>query len=210
LRARRTGAVEGKAIVVRPSAAAILKKWTESGRNSKKQVKEEEEEEFISKELQENVNEVVYLFVRLTVASVMIHHGYEKYFSADLFTKYAIDKYFDFLPGPHIFWTYSVGSVQFFAPFLMSLGVFSRVASVSLAGVMAGAVFQSLLSTGLEGFPLSKMATRVPIFHNYGFELPIVYVCFFLLIAANGPGKLSVAQALGWNDDKSLFGKLKQ
>jgi uncharacterized membrane protein YphA (DoxX/SURF4 family) len=140
----------------------------------------------------------------------MIHHGYEKYFSAEMFTKYAIDKYFNFLPGPHIWWTYSVGGVQFFAPFLLGLGVFSRAASASLAGVMLGAVFQSVLSTGLEGFPLSKMASKVPIFHNYGFELPIVYVSVFLLFAATGPGKYSVAQAVGWNDDKSLLGKIKQ
>merc|ERR1712048_1531898 len=142
-----------------------------------------EEGEINVEALEEEINAVVVLFARLAIASVMVHHGYEKYFSAPMFTKYAIDTYFNFLPGPHIWWTYAVGGVQFFAPFLLSLGVFSRAASASLAGVMLGATLQSVLSTGLEGFPLSKMASRVPIFHNYGFELPIVYVSVFLQIA---------------------------
>jgi len=163
-----------------------------------------------AEELETIVRDAVFLLCRLSIASQMVHHGYEKYFSADLFTKYAIDAYFNFLPGPHLWWTYIVGGIQFFAPFGLGLGVFSRVSSASLAGVMVGAALQSFLSLGTEGFPLSKMAKNVPIFHNYGFELPVVYVCSFLLFAVTGPGKYSVAQALGWNDDKSLLGKLKQ
>jgi uncharacterized membrane protein YphA (DoxX/SURF4 family) len=54
------------------------------------------------------------------------------------------------------------------------------------------------------------MAGRVPVFHNYGFETPAVYSAIFALVAATGPGKFSLAQALGWNDGKSLPGKLKQ
>jgi uncharacterized membrane protein YphA (DoxX/SURF4 family) len=163
-----------------------------------------------SEELEKIATDAVFLLARLAIASQMIHHGYEKYFSAELFTKYAIDKYFNFLPGPHLYWTYIVGGIQFFAPFGLGLGVFSRVSSASLAGVMVGAALQSFLSLGTEGFPLTKMASNVPIFHNYGFELPVVYVSAFLLFAVTGPGKYSVAQALGWNDDKSLLGKIKQ
>merc|ERR1719281_235391 len=82
----------------------------------------EEDDEFISPELQENIQQAAYLFMRLAVASVMIHHGEEKILSADAFTKFAIDKYFSFLPGPHIFWTYSAGAAQSVGSLLLSLG----------------------------------------------------------------------------------------
>jgi uncharacterized membrane protein YphA (DoxX/SURF4 family) len=174
---------------------------------------EEDEDEFISEELEENIRETAYLFMRLAVASVMIHHGQEKLLSAEAFTKFAIDKYFSFLPalgGSRVIWAYGAGAAQFAGPILLSLGVFSRLAALSMAGTMVGATYYSVVTTGLEGFPLSKMASRVPVFHNYGFETPVLYFAIFLIIFATGPGKLSVAQALGWNDDKSLFGKIKQ
>jgi uncharacterized membrane protein YphA (DoxX/SURF4 family) len=164
----------------------------------------------IDEDFQENVNELAYLLTRLAAASVMIHHGQEKIASAEAFTKFAIDTYFSFLPQPHIFWTYSAGYVQLLAPFFMVTGIFSRVAAASLAGTMLGAFYYSIASTGYEGYPLSKMAGRVPVFHNYGFETPALYFAIFVLVAATGPGKFSIAQALGWNEDKSLLGKLKQ
>jgi len=136
-----------------------------------------------------------------------------KILSAEAFTKFAIDKYFSFLPalgGSRVIWAYGAGAAQFVGPILLSLGVFSRLAALSMAGTMVGATYYSVITTGLEGFPLSKMASRVPIFHNYGFETPVLYFAIFALYAAAGPGKLSIAQALGWNDDKSLLGKIKQ
>jgi len=177
----------------------------------------EENEEFISKEFQENVDELAYLFMRLAVGAVMIHHGQEKILSSEMFTKFAIDKYFAFLPGPHIWWTYLIGYIQYLAPFFMGLGVFSRAAGASLAGVMTGAWAQSVIQNGWEKFPnfelaglSQKLKYGVPIFHNYGFEVPLLYVTVFLLVAAKGPGKFSIAQLLGWNDDNSILGKLKQ
>jgi len=177
----------------------------------------EENEEFISDELQQNINEATYLLMRLAVGAVMIHHGQEKILSAEMFTKFAIDKYFSFLPGPHIYWTYLVGYIQYLAPFLMGLGVFSRAAGASLFGVMAGALAQSVIQNGWEKFPMfelaglsQKLKYGVPIFHNYGFEVPLLYVAVFGLVAIKGPGKFSIAQLLGWNDDNSLLGKLKQ
>jgi len=193
------------------ASSAIFQKF---GKKSKTPIPEpEEEEEFISEELEENIREVAYLFMRLAVASVMIHHGQEKILSAEAFTKFAIDKYFSFLPplgGSRVFWAYGAGAAQFVGPILLSLGVFSRLAAAAMAGTMIGATYYSVITTGLEGFPLSKMAARVPIFHNYGFEAPVLYFAAFAVCAALGPGKISVAQALGWNDDKSLLGKLKQ
>jgi len=177
----------------------------------------DENEEFISEEFQENLNELAYLFMRLAVGAVMIHHGQEKILSAPMFTKFAIDKYFAFLPGPHLWWTYIIGYIQYLGPVFMGLGIFSRAAAASLAGVMTGALAQSVIQNGWEKFPMfelaglsQKLKYGVPIFHNYGFEVPLLYVAVFLLVAANGPGKFSIAQLLGWNDDKSLLGKLKQ
>jgi len=167
----------------------------------------------LTDEDEENIRETAYLFMRLAVASIMIHHGQEKILSAEAFTKFAIDKYFSFLPpigDSRVIWAYGAGAAQFAGPLLVSLGVFSRLANVAMAGTMIGATYYSIITTGLEGFPLSKMAARVPIFHNYGFEAPVLYFAAFAVCAAIGPGKISVAQALGWNDDKSLLGKLKQ
>jgi len=190
------------------ASSAIFQKF---GKKSKTPIPEpEEEEEFISEELEENIREVAYLFMRLAVASVMIHHGQEKILSAEAFTKFAIDKYFAFLPGPHIYWTYSAGLAQGIGPILLTLGVFSRAAAAAMAGTMIAATYYSVITTGLEGFPLSKMAGKVPVFHNYGFETPVLYLATFLFVVAAGPGKFSLAQLLGWNDDKSLLGKIKQ
>jgi len=175
------------------------------------------DQELISDEFQQTLNDAALLLMRLTTAAVMIHHGQEKILSPQLFTKYTIDQYFGFLPGPHIFYAYAAGYVQFFAPILLSLGVFSRLAGASLVAVMSGAFFYTMLNTGLEGFPFlelqglgAKLKFGVPAFHNYGFEPVVLYLAIFLLSAVNGPGKLSIAQLLGWNDDKSLLGKLKQ
>jgi uncharacterized membrane protein YphA (DoxX/SURF4 family) len=194
------------------------KKAAAPAKKSKKASPPEDEEEvgfgpIIDDDIQENLKEAAYLFTRLAAASVMVHHGQEKIASADAFTKFAIDTYFTFLPsfgGSRIFWTYSAGFVQFLAPFFMVTGVFSRVAAASLAGTMLGATYYSLVTTGTEGFPLSKMAGRVPVFHNYGFETPALYLAVFVLVAATGPGKFSIAQAIGWNDDNTILGKLKQ
>merc|ERR1711924_187693 len=63
---------------------------------------------------------------------------------------------------------------------------------------------------GTWGFPLSTMAEKVPVFHNYAFEGPFMYVAIFLFFATKGPGKFAVSTALGWDKDKSLVGLLKQ
>jgi len=175
------------------------------------------DQELISDELQETLNDAALLLMRLTTAAVMIHHGQEKILSPQLFTKFTIDQYFGFLPGPHVFYAYVAGYIQFFAPILLSLGVFSRVAGASLVAVMLGAFYYSMANTGLEGFPFlelqglgAKLKFGVPAFHNYAFEPVVLYLAIFALSAVNGPGKFSIAQLLGWNDDKSLLGKLKQ
>ena len=80
----------------------------------------------------------------------------------------------------------------------------------SLAGTTLAAMYYHLVSTGTEGFPLSTMAEKVPVFHNYAFEGPFMYVAIFLFFATMGPGKFAVSTALGWDKDKSLGGLLKQ
>jgi uncharacterized membrane protein YphA (DoxX/SURF4 family) len=72
-------------------------------------------------------------------------------------------------------------------------------------------MFRSYLSEKITASTITALRRpKVPVFHNYGFETPVLYLAIFLTIFASGPGKLSIAQALGWNDDKSLFGKIKQ
>lgn len=170
------------------------------------------EEEFISDETQETINQVGFLLLRLAAASLMIHHGEEEVLAPAVFTKYTIAKKFGFLPGNPLLWTEGVGIDQLVAPILMSLGIFSRAAAASLAGTMLGAFYYAMVTTGGEGFPLSAYAKKygVPSFHNYGFETPVLYLGIFLLVMVVGPGRYSIAQLLGWNDDKSFLGKLKQ
>jgi len=173
--------------------------------------KGEDETVGISDELQGDINQFAFLVMRLIAASVMFHHGQEKFLSAEMFTKYTMDAYFGFLPGPHIYYTYAAGFVQAVAPFFVALGVFSRVAGVGLVGCMLGAFYYSLVTGGLEGFPFSNIASAgVRTVHTYGFETPSLYIIIFAMVAIAGPGKFSISQLLGWNDDKSLFGKIKQ
>jgi uncharacterized membrane protein YphA (DoxX/SURF4 family) len=172
----------------------------------------------LSDDFQKTATEVVFLLMRVVAAAVMFHHGQEILLDPAVFAKYTIDKKFAFLPGDHVAWSSLVGSIELFAPILVGLGVFSRVASLSLAAVMTQAIFYSnLANKGWEGFPFfelgglsSTMKYKVYSFHNYGFETPALYLGIFLLVAAAGPGKFSIAQLLGWNDDKSFSGKLKQ
>lgn len=193
-------------------------------KNKKLKPKKEEEEEeafLISDEaltnLEQEARELAILIARITAAAVMFHHGQEKILSPEAFTKFTMDKYFYFLPGPHLAWTYFAGYTQFIAPIFLTLGLFSRAAAVSLIGTMLGAFYFSFASGGTEGFPFFELAGLsatmkygVPSFHNYGFETPALYVAIFLMVAVGGPGKFSLAQLLGFNDDKSLFGKIKQ
>jgi uncharacterized membrane protein YphA (DoxX/SURF4 family) len=181
-------------------------------------LEEEEGELVISQDLEKELTALAFSFMRIAVAAVMFHHGQENLLDPAVFTKYTIDKYFAFLPGPHLNWAVAAGSTELIGAALLGLGIFSRVSALSLSVVMAGAIWYSKITNkGFEGFPgfelgglSSTMKYKVYSFHNYGFETPLLYMGIFLLIAATGPGKYSLAQRLGWNDDNSLLGKLKQ
>jgi uncharacterized membrane protein YphA (DoxX/SURF4 family) len=181
-------------------------------------LEEEEGELVISQDLEKELTALAFSFMRLAAAAVMFHHGQENLIDPTVFTKYTIDKYFAFLPGAHLNWGIAVGAIELLGAALLGLGIFSRVSALSLAAVMAAAIFYSKISNkGFEGFPFfeldglsATMKYKVYSFHNYGFETPLLYMGIFLLIAATGPGKFSLAQRLGWNDDNSFLGKLKQ
>jgi len=161
-------------------------------------VKAEEEDAWF--EDPEVLRDGALLILRLAISSMILHHGQEKYMSADLFTKYVIDSYFPYFPGPHMNYTYLIAIIQFFGPFFLGSGVFSRIAAGGLAGTMGGAVFYHLLSTGPEGFPFTTLK-KVPVFHNYAFEAPVIYTATFFFLMISGPGRFSVSQLLGWNEE---------
>jgi uncharacterized membrane protein YphA (DoxX/SURF4 family) len=191
--------------------------FTQTVEEPKTEIKEEPKTGIPGVISDEDLIDAAFLVMRLAAAVVMVHHGEEKLLSVASFTKYTIDKYFGFLPGPHAFYTIATGWVQFLAPIFLSLGVFSRISGLALSATMLGALWYSAVAIGLEGFPLFELKGlsnvlpyKVAVFHNYSFETPILYLVSFLLVAAAGPGKFSIAQILGWNDDKSLLGKLKQ
>merc|ERR1740138_2053331 len=83
----------------------------------------------ISDEFQENLTQLGYAFARIIVAAVMIHHGQEKLIDPKTFVKYTLDPQFGFLPGPHLYWAYLIGSIQWIGPMFVALGLFSRVAA---------------------------------------------------------------------------------
>lgn len=183
---------------------------SKKGSNTPAPLPEDDNNQFFTDDLQDTLNEIFLLFMRLGVASMMIHHGQEKIMSAELFDKYVMAEYFTWLPGPAELYTYGAGYFQLIGPIFLALGVFSRFAAGGMAGTMLGAYYYHFNSTGFEGFPLSKIPTKVPVFHNYAFETPTLYFVIFLYFAVHGPGKYSVANALGWNKDKSLKGLFKQ
>ena len=117
----------------------------------------------------------------------MIHHGLEKLQDPQGFGEFVVGKYFPFLPGDPVLWTYGAAITQLVCPIGLALGVFARLSSLGLFSTMAFAVYFHLLDTGLEGFPLAVVEG-----HNYAFELSFIYGAISLYFLCAGPGRLAL------------------
>lgn len=130
--------------------------------------------------------ELAIFLLRLAVSVMMIHHGLEKFQDPEGFSEFVVGKYFGFLPGDSIIWTYAAATTQIVCPIGLAIGIFPRLSALGLFSTMAFAVYFHLIDTGLEGFPLAVVEN-----HNYIFELSAIYACIFLYFVFAGPGRLS-------------------
>ena len=130
--------------------------------------------------------ELAIFLLRIGFSVMMIHHGLEKLNDPGGFSEFVVGKYFAFLPGDPVIWTYIAAITQLVCPLGLALGLFARISSLGLLSTMVFAVYFHLVDTGLEGFPFAVVET-----HNYAFELSSIYALIALYFVFAGPGRLS-------------------
>ncbi len=130
--------------------------------------------------------ELAIFLLRIGVSVMMIHHGLEKFQDPQGFAEFVVGKYFAFLPGNPIVWTFAAAATQIICPIGLAIGIFARVSALGLMSTMLFAVYFHLSDTGLEGFPLAVVEN-----HNYTFELSAIYALIFFYFVCAGPGRLS-------------------
>ncbi|WP_036910096.1 DoxX family protein [Prochlorococcus marinus] len=133
------------------------------------------------------LGELSIFVLRVVFSLFMIHHGLEKLQDPQGFAEFVVGKYFTFLPGDPIIWTFAAGLTQIICPIGLALGVLTRLAALGLLNTMLFALYFHFVDTGLEGFPLAVVEG-----HNYIFELSAIYAAISLYFLCAGPGRLSV------------------
>ncbi len=134
-----------------------------------------------------NITAELAIFVlRLGVSVMMLHHGLEKFQDPQGFSEFVVGKYFGFLPGDPIVWTFLAAATQIICPIGLAIGLFARISALGLLSTMLFACTFHFLDTGLEGFPLAIVEN-----HNYAFELSAIYAAIFFYFVCAGPGRLS-------------------
>ena len=133
------------------------------------------------------LGELSIFILRIGFSLLMVHHGLEKLQDPQGFAEFVVGKYFPFLPGDPVFWTYGAAITQLVCPLGLALGVFARLSALGLFSTMAFALYFHMLDTGLEGFPLAVVEG-----HNYTFELSFIYGAISLYFLCAGPGRLAL------------------
>ena len=132
------------------------------------------------------LGELAIFVLRVGFSIFMVHHGLEKLQDPEGFAEFVVGKYFGFLPGDPIIWTFAAGVTQVLCPIGLAIGILARVSALGLFSTMAFAIYFHLLDTGLEGFPLAVVES-----HNYAFELSAIYAAIAFYFVCSGPGRLS-------------------
>ncbi|ABX08223.1 DoxX family protein [Prochlorococcus marinus] len=132
------------------------------------------------------LGELAIFVLRVAFSLFMIHHGLEKLQDPEGFAEFVVGKYFGFLPGDPIIWTFAAGITQVLCPLGLAIGVFARLSALGLLSTMVFAIYFHLIDTGFEGFPLAVVND-----HNYAFELSSIYAAISLYFLCSGPGRLS-------------------
>ena len=130
---------------------------------------------------------IIFLFARLVVALLMLHHGLEKLADVDGFTTFIIDKYFSYLPFTHSYWTYLAAYTQIIGSFFLAIGALTRISLLGLSSTMLFALLFHFSDTGLQGLPFGIVEA-----HNYEYEASLLYLLVYLILLAAGPGKYSL------------------
>ena len=132
------------------------------------------------------LGELAIFVLRVSFSLFMIHHGLEKLQDPEGFAEFVVGKYFGFLPGDPVIWTYAAGITQVLCPLGLAIGIFARLSALGILSTMVFAIYFHLLDTGLEGFPFAVVDQ-----HNYAFELSSIYAVISLYFVCAGPGRLS-------------------
>ena len=130
--------------------------------------------------------EVAIFLLRVGFSVMMVHHGLEKFQDPQGFSEFVVGKYFAFLPGDPVLWTFAAAATQIICPIGLALGIFARISALGLMSTMIFAIYFHILDTGLEGFPLAVVEN-----HNYAFELSAIYAAISFYFVCAGPGRLS-------------------
>ena len=95
------------------------------------------------------LGELSIFVLRIGFCALMIHHGLEKLQDPQGFSEFVVGKYFPFLPGDPVIWTFGAAITQLVCPVGLALGIFARLSSLGLFSTMAFAVYFHLLDTCL-------------------------------------------------------------
>ncbi len=133
------------------------------------------------------LGELSVFVLRIGFSLFMIHHGLEKLQDPQGFAEFVVGKYFGFLPGDPVIWTFIAGITQIACPIGLALGVFARISAFGLLNTMVFAIYFHFSDTGLEGFPFAVVDG-----HNYAFELSAIYASISLYFLCAGPGRLTL------------------
>ena len=103
-----------------------------------------------SSNLEVNIlGELSIFILRIGFCTLMIHHGLEKLQDPEGFAEFVVGKYFPFLPGDPVIWTYGAAITQLVCPLGLASGIFARLSALGLFSTMAFAVYFHFLDTGL-------------------------------------------------------------
>ena len=133
------------------------------------------------------LGELSIFVLRVSFSLMMVHHGLEKLSDPGGFAEFVVGKYFSFLPGDPVIWTYIAAITQIVCPIGLATGVFARLSSLGLLSTMVFALYFHFIDTGLEGFPFAVVES-----HNYIFELSAIYAAISFYFLCAGPGRLSL------------------
>jgi putative oxidoreductase len=119
------------------------------------------------------------LLLRLSIGVMMIHHGQEKLADPQQFANTYVASLH--LPFPLLF-AYIAGFSEVIGSWLVILGLLTPLGALALAGTMATAAYQHILTAGLNIYVL---------------ELVVLYLGGSLALLLNGPGRFSFDAGMG-------------
>ena len=97
-----------------------------------------------------------------------------------------IGEYFPFLVFPYFF-TYAAAATEITGSICLGLGIFTRPASLALAGTMIFAFAFHMMKFGLQRFPFNPAARGA-----YTYEPCLTFFGVCTYFAFNGPGRFAL------------------